>query len=386
MINRELQPPENASIFLLGPRQTGKSTWIREHFREKTWYIDLLRSENHLRYARDPAQLRLEAEYRIRQEGIETICIDEVQRIPELLNEVHSLMSDTSCRFILSGSSARKLRRGGTNLLAGRALVRYLFPLNWKELSGSRSLEQLLRFGSLPTTIDKSDEENADFLRAYSDTYLREEIQAEGLARNIGGFARFLDVAAQLSGEIINYSATAREAGLPIRTVQGYYDILVDTLVGTRLEAWRTSARKRLSAHAKFYLFDVGVTNALNRNLNSAPDDRLMGRLFEQFLVLETERRLSYERTDARMFYWRTNYGAEVDLILELRDKPLAAIEMKWTRKPGSTHLSGLRSFIQEHPGTPAYLVCRTERPFLLDGVTVLPWADYLRELESWLH
>lgn len=236
--------------------------------------------------------------------------------LPDLLNEVHLLIEKHRCHFILSGSSARKLRRGGANLLAGRAVERFLFPFVYAEIASSFDLEAALRFGTLPAIHERPQTEQIDILGTYANTYLREEIQQEGLVRNLGGFLRFLDLASAQCGELVNFSAFGRECGLPTRTVQAYYDILEDTLIGCRLEPWTRSARKRLVAHQKFYLFDTGVANAVNRRLTAPPDSALRGRLFEQLMVLETLRMRSYLRSEARLFFWRTNAGAEVDLLI----------------------------------------------------------------------
>lgn len=384
MVEREVRFPREGSFFLYGPRQTGKSTLVRERLAKAAWTVDLLRTEVFLRYSKSPAQFRLDAEYQIDNKGVRTLCIDEVQKIPDLLNEVHSLIEEKKCRFVLTGSSARKLRRGGVNLLGGRASELRLFPFTVKELGEAFDLESALQHGTLPQVWGRPADERNERLAAYVGVYLQEEIKAEGLSRNIGGFSRFLDMAAQQNGELVNFSAIARECALPIRTVQSYYEILEDTLLGMKLPAWRHTIRKQLSAHPKFYLFDTGVTNAINGMLAGDLDGRLKGRLFEQFIVLETHRRLSYARSETRLYYWRTNHGAEVDLILEKRGKVLAAIEIKYSETIATPALTGLKSFQDENPGAPLYVVCRSGQPFKLGKAIVLPWRDYLEKLEAW--
>ena len=384
MVHREITLPKKGSFFLFGPRQTGKSTLLRERFAEKTWTIDLLRTEVFLRYSKDPSQFRREAEYQLAENGIHVICVDEVQKIPELLNEVHGLMESRKCRFILTGSSARKLRRGGVNLLGGRAGELRLFPFTTAELGESFDLETALYHGTLPPIWGRPSGERKERLKAYVGAYLQEEIKAEGLARNIGGFSRFLDMAAQQSGELVNYSTVARECGLPVRTVQSYYEILEDTLIGMKLPGWRHTIRKQLSSHPKFYLFDTGVTNAINGMVGGELDSRLKGRLFEQFIVLETQRKLSYASSEVRLYYWRTNHGAEVDLVLEKHGKAVAAVEIKYAAQITSSALTGLKSFHAENPKVPLFVVCRAEQPFKLEGATILPWRDFIGHLDAW--
>lgn len=338
-----------------------------------------------MKYSKSPSLFRGEALEKVHKEKIRTICIDEVQRVPVLLNEVQALMAQVSCQFILTGSSARKLKRGGANLLAGRAAVRHLFPLLREEIGGDFRLGEALRFGTLPALLEKDEEEKIDTLSAYANTYLREEIQAEGIVRNLGGFSRFLDLAASQSGELLSFSAVARECQLPTRTVQSYYEILEDTLLGFRLEPWRKSLRKRLVAHPKFYLFDLGVTNAINQRLRGVPDAELRGRLFEQFLVLETYRTLHYCKSESRLFFWQTNHGAEVDLLIERHGKIVAAFEIKASSRISGSHLSGIRAFREQHSKTPCAIVCTTEHPYEMEGVRVLPWERYLEGLSEWL-
>jgi len=385
MVNRIVDLPASRSFFLFGPRQTGKSTLVRSRLDKASWTVDLLESDLFLRYARAPELFRREAENRITRKGVKTIFIDEVQRLPDLLNEVHLLIERHGCRFILSGSSARKLRRGGVNLLAGRAVERQLFPFVHAEIPGTFDLEEALRFGTLPAVHGRPDEEKADILGAYANTYLREEIQQEGLARNLGGFSRFLDVASAQCGELVNFSAFGREAGLPTRTIQSYYDILEDTLVGYRLEPVTRSARRRLVAHPKFYLFDTGVTNAVNRRLGGPPDAALRGRLFEQLIVLESMRMRSYLRSEARLFFWRTSAGAEVDLIVDRRGHPAAAIEIKAKRKIVGADLTGLRAFTDEYPRVPRVVVCEAPEPYELEDVKILPWKAFFQELPKFV-
>lgn len=358
---------------------------IESIWREHVWPIDLLHYEEFLKYSKAPDLFRREAIQKINKEKISTIFVDEIQRVPLILNEVHSLMESVSCQFILSGSSARKLKRGGANLLAGRAIQRFLFPFIYQEIHDEFDLEDCLRFGSLPAIYKKTEREKIDILTAYTETYLKEEIQAEGLVRNLGGFSRFLEIASAQSGELVDFTALGREAQLTARTVQSYYEILEETLIGLRLPPWKKSVRKRLTAHPKFYFFDTGVTNSLNRRLLAPPDPLLRGRLFEQWVILETHRLLSYKQSEARLFYWRTNTGAEVDLLIEKHGKIVAAFEIKASRSVNRADLSGLRSFSEDYSRTKFFAISNVPNAYEIDAVLVLPWQEYLESLEQFL-
>jgi predicted AAA+ superfamily ATPase len=381
MIHRIAQLPEKRSFFLFGPRQTGKSSLIQSRFGERSWTVNLLHSEEYSRYAKFPGQYRLDVAEKLRT-GISCCILDEVQRIPDLLNEVHALIGQhPGCQFIMLGSSARKLKRGGANMLGGRAAQRFLHPFTRQELGESFHLDDALRFGTLPPLLDLSATDKQDTLRSYSETYLREEIQMEGLVRNLGGFYRFLEVAGSASGEILNFSNVARESQLPVRTVQSYYEILEDTLIGFRLLPWIKSERKRMVAHPKFHFFDTGVTNAINRRLTSAPDPRLYGRLFEQFLILEFFRHIQYSQSENRIFFWRTNTGAEVDLLLERHGVLIGAFEFKSAQETGGSDFSGLRAFRADNPDVPLTVVYNGTHPYSTDGIRVIPWQRFLEEV-----
>lgn len=384
MIARIAELPDNRSFFLFGPRQTGKSSLIRSRFGDDAWTVNLLHGEEYSRYAKHPAQYRLDAEEKIRAGDTRRFVLDEVQRIPELLNEVHALMECHPDRqFILLGSSARKLKRGGANLLAGRAVQRLLFPFTLAELGEHFNLDDALRFGTLPPLFGLNDAEKQDILKAYTETYLREEVQMEGFVRNLGGFYRFLEMAASASGELLNFSNIARECHLPVRTVQSYYEILEDTLIGFRLQPWLKSERKRLVAHPKFYFFDTGVTNAVNRRLAAPPDPRLTGRLFEQFIILELYRYLHYDRSETRIFFWKTNTGAEVDLILERHGELIGAYEIKSATEVSGNDFSGLRAFRNDNPAVPLAVVYRGTQAYRTDDIRVIPWRTFLDEVRQ---
>ena len=338
----------------------------------------MLLSDLFLRYSKYPDVFRREAIKKISEEKITTVFLDEIQRVPMLLNEVHYLMQQYDCQFILTGSSARKLKRGGANLLAGRAVQHRLFPFVFLEIESQFEIDDVLLFGTLPAIFGRSPKEKKDILTTYVHTYLKEEIKSEGIVRNLGGFSRFLDIAASQFGELVNFSNIARECQLPVRSVQSYYEILEDTLIGFRLEPWRKSIRRRLSAHPKFYLFDNGVTNALNRHLSEPPDPFTKGRLFEQWIILETIYSLHYRSSEVQPFFWRTNHGAEVDLMLVKHNKIIAAIEIKLTPIITNAHLTGLRSFREDNQDVPCYVVCSTVEPYELERIKIISWREYI--------
>ncbi|MBI5400317.1 ATP-binding protein [Candidatus Saganbacteria bacterium] len=385
MIKRWLKLPKKTSFFLFGPRQTGKSTLIAETLKSDFWSINLLLNEAFSKYSKYPELFRKEAIKKIENEQTRTIFVDEIQRVPALLNEIQFLMDQKKIQFILTGSSARKLKKGGANLLGGRAVERFLFPFIYFEIEQNFELEDILRFGSLPSVYGKNEQEKTDLLKAYTDTYLREEIQAEGIVRNLGGFSRFLDIVASQFGELVSFSNIGRECQLPNRTIQSYYEILEDTLIGFRLDPWRKSLRKRLSGHPKFYLFDLGVTNAVNRHLGDPPDNILRGRLFEQFIVAETYRLLKYFQSEARIFYWRTNTGAEIDLVIEKQGELRAAFEIKAKKEIGGNDFSGFRSFCADNPNVPCFFVCEVDEPYREGTIEILPWAKFLKLLPDFL-
>lgn len=382
MITRCLKLPTDRSFFLFGPRQTGKTTLINSVFGSDTYRVNLLLSDQFFKYSKNPALLRMEVLEK--EKSIKHVFIDEIQRVPQLLNEVQYLVDNTSLHFILSGSSARKLKRGYANLLGGRAVQRFLTPFLWSEVSADARLPHLLRFGSLPPVfLAETDTEKTDILKAYVDIYLREEIQAEGIVRQIGAFSRFLDMAASQFGEIVNYSMMARECQQAVMTVKSYYEILADTLIGFRLEPWRKSIRKRLAGHPKFYLFDNGVTNIINRYEHEITDPYLLGRLFEQFVVVETIKWIMSSQKMIRLYYWRTNTGAEVDLLLEQEGKLTGAYEIKWSKTITAAQLTGLKSFQQDYPDVPCHVVCNTDEPYRIGSILVMNWKQFLQNLTA---
>lgn len=380
MIERSIRLSARGRWFLFGPRQTGKSTLVQGLLGPKDLYFNLLPRRDFLNYAKDPGRFREEVLQHSRKHAKFTCAVDEIQRIPPLLDEVHDLIERLKIRFILTGSSARKLRRGGANLLAGRAYSLHLFPLTFEELGERFSLERALRIGLLPALWDPGrSEDEREFLRSYAETYLKEEIQEEGIVRRVGPFTRFLDIAAANDGLIVNYSTVARDCGVSVKTVQEYYAILEDTFIAAKLEPWARSARKRMVAHPKYYFFDPGVTNALCHMLGPALNPIERGRRFEQLVILQAMALIEYGRLDLKLSFWRTHTGGEVDLILSRGGKIVAAAEIKSTDRISSADCSGLRSFVGEHPKVPAYVLGPELRPReVAPGITAMGWREFL--------
>ena len=379
---REIAPPRKKSWFLFGPRQTGKSTYVRSLLTENDLYIDLLPQREFLGYANEPGRIREEILAHSRTHVGFVCAIDEIQKIPRLLDEVHELIESRRIRFILTGSSARKLRRSNANLLAGRAYTYRLFSLTRAELGADFDLERALLVGCLPTLWASTDEEPREFLRSYTESYLREEIAQEGLTRNIAPFSRFLDTAAATDGETVNFSNVARECGVSVKTAQQYYEILEDTFLAFRLPPWRKSARKRLVAHPRYYFFDTGVTNSLAHTLGRKLNSAVRGRRFEQLVITQILAAIEYRRLDHQLFYWRTNTGAEVDLLICRGQSILAAIEIKSSRQLGKEPLDGLRSFRSENPHVPTYVLGAGVRERLLgDMATVMSWDRFIEQV-----
>jgi predicted AAA+ superfamily ATPase len=312
------------------------------------------------------------------------VVIDEVQKVPKLLDVVHSLIESDGTRFALTGSSARKLKRGAVNLLAGRAFVYHLFPFTTGELSASFDLDMALAFGSLPGLLDlHSPDEKADFLRAYALTYLKEEVWGEHLVRNLDPFRAFIEIAAQCNGELINFSRIARDVGVDTKTVQSYFQILEDTLVGYTLEPYHRSVRKRQSQAPRFYLFDTGVCRALSRTLNVPlhPGTYAYGRAFEHFVIIEALRRNDYLKTDFRFSYLRTKDGAEVDLVIERPGQSTVLVEIKSSTRVDTSDLRHLTAFAQDMPESAAVCLSRESVPRLANGIRILPWEQGLEEI-----
>lgn len=374
MYPRRLDLPHK-SFFLFGPRGTGKSVWLEQRLGHADLKIDLLKSGEYLRYRRDPSLLAQE----VAALGNRPVwvVIDEVQKLPELLDEVQALLFDDryDCRFALSGSSARKLKRSEANMLAGRALLKRMFPLSLLELGEDFRLQGALRFGQLPLSVTSATRaEKIDFLDAYVETYLKEEIQQEALVRNLDGFYRFLAVAGLMNGQVLNIANIARDVGVARSTVQGYFGILEDTLLGWRLPAYRNRAKVKEVAHPKFYLFDCGVQRALAGLHRDQPSAAETGVLFETFILNEFRALNAWRSHGGQFFYWRTESGNEVDLVWK-RGKQAVGFEIKSSVAWKAGFHKGLNALMQSGDIQHAYGVYRGSRILKAGDVTVLPYA-----------
>ncbi len=309
------------------------------------------------------------------------VIIDEVQRAPQLLDLVHKLIKEKQFKFALTGSSARKLKRGAANLLAGRAFVYNLFPLTVTELQSRFSLDEALMFGTLPEVF--SFEKNSDktkFLKAYAETYLKEEIITEQIVRNLPPFRRFLDIAAQMNTSVINYSNIAKDIHSDPKTVRGYYEILEDTLLGIKLPAYHTSIRKQQKKASKFYLFDTGIVRALAGQVDYdlVPRSFEYGQLFESFVVSELHRRLSYKDKQFKLSYLRVNDDLEIDLILERGKHPPTLIEIKSANKVDERHVKGLLTLGSDFKSSKKYLISKDADKKCFMDVLAYPWIEAL--------
>jgi len=361
----------NNAAFLWGPRKVGKTTLLHKQLEHAKFY-DLLDTELKGRLLVRPSLLREE----ILAESPKVAVIDEIQKVPSLLDEVHWCLENTRTKFVLCGSSARKLKRGAANLLGGRAWRFELFPLTTAEL-GECDLLRALNHGLIPRHYGDAKPERS--LRSYVADYLEQEIHAEALTRNIPAFARCLDAVALTHGQLLNYANVARDCGVSPKTVREYYQILEDTLVGHALEPWRKSRDRRLIETAKFYLFDTGVARALAGMRRIEQGSEELGRAFEHFLIEEVRAYMSYSEKHLPLAYWRTSTGLEVDLIVGDLD---LAIELKAVRQADERHVKGLRALIEDQKVKSALIVSLDPSPRRLPGgITVLPWQVFCKRL-----
>lgn len=366
-----IQDIENESVFLWGARQTGKSTLLKSNF-PNARYIDLLKSDDFERFSRRPALLREELDAVIENQ---LIIIDEIQKIPQLLDEVHWLIVNRDYRFILSGSSARKLKRSGANLLGGRAISNKLFPLVSAEIADF-NLIRAVNNGMLPRhyTIENAQKR----LQAYIGDYLQEEIRAEALIRNLTSFTRFLEVAALTSGEMVNYLNIATDCGVSAPTIKEYFSILEETMIGYMIPAFTEKTKRRIVQAPRFYYFDVGIVNYLLKRKSLQPGSTDFGKAFEHLIIQEIIAYLSYSENDNQLSYWRTSSGFEVDAVI---GKAKVAIEIKSSKEVQSKHIKGLKIFKDEFPEARLIIVSLDINPRLMNGVEVLPAELFLKKL-----
>jgi len=366
-IDKEL----DGSIFLFGARQTGKTTALRQQFQNEI-FIDLLDSSMKLRFQRQPSLL-----YEMLSDKPEgtLVIIDEIPEVPELLNEVHRLIAEKQIIFILSGSSARKLKRKGHNTLGGRAIPVYFHPLVSQEIPDF-DLDRAVSYGMIPSHYLATNPMRR--LSAYIDVYLKEEIKEESLVRNLGTFQRFLEVAAISDGEIINLQNIAQECGVSATTVASYFDILEDTLTGYRLPAYTKTVHRRLVQAPRFYYFDVGVANHLLHRKKLVRGTTDYGHAFEHLVVQEMMAYMHYTHQEEKLSYWRTYNGAEVDIIV---GDARVAIEIKSAEEVKPRHLKGLRTFGEEHPESRCLMVSLDKINRRIGAVECIYVLDFFKML-----
>ena len=359
------------SLFLWGARQTGKSTLLKALF-PKSLYFDLLLSDVFERLQRNPSLLR---ETIIGTDPPGPVIIDEIQRIPALLNEVHWLITNKNVQFILSGSSPRKILRSGANLLGGRALRYELYPLVYKEIPDF-DLMRALNHGLLPRHYLSKNPEK--LISAYIGSYLRDEIMAEAKIRNISSFSRFLEAAAFSNGEIVNYTNIAAECGVSAPTIKEYFQILEDTLTGRFLPSYQKKPKRRVIRAPKFYYFDIGMANYLLKRKSIEPGNETFGKAFEHFIYHEIYAHSTYSGLNYQLSYWRTASQIEIDFVLGDHQ---VAIEVKATQLANPRHLKGLKSFAEEYNVQKLLLVSNDPLPRQIGNILIMPWKIFLDKL-----
>jgi predicted AAA+ superfamily ATPase len=358
------------SHFLFGPRGVGKSSLIKKTLLNAV-VIDLLKDDLYSRLLRRPSLL----EELLPADNATLVVIDEIQKIPSLLDEVHRIIEERKIRFLLTGSSARKLKHGGANLLGGRAWEMNMLPLTTQELGTQFDLLRYLSYGGLPA-IYFSDYPHEELVN-YTKLYLREEIQAEGLVRKFDHFVRFLDFVALTNGEELNYDSLGSDAGVPPRTVASYFELLEDTLVGFSVHPYKLSKKRKAISRSKFFLFDVGVVGSLTKRGTLFHESELLGKAIEHFIGMELRACISYQQLDLPLTYWRTTSKHEVDFIVG----DLLAVEVKATEKVSEKHLRGLYALQEESQIKKLVLVSRDPVRRTVDGIEIIPWRQFCTEL-----
>ena len=362
---------EQESVFFWGARQTGKSTLLKQLFPKALWF-DLLLSNEYERLSKKPELLR---ETILANLGTSPVIIDEIQRIPALLNEVHWLISNHNVRFIMSGSSPRRILRSDANLLGGRALRYELYPLISKEIPDF-DLMRALNHGLLPRHYDATNP--SKLISAYVGSYLRDEIVAEARVRNVATFSHFLEAAALTNGEMVNYSNIASDCGVSVPTIKEYFQILEDTLIGRYLPSFQKRPKRRVIMAPKFYMFDVGITNYLLNRSKIEKGSELFGKAFEHFIYQEIYAHSRYSDINYPIYYWRTASQLEIDFVLGDHE---VAIEVKATEQANSRHLKGLKAFAEEYEVKKLILISNDPLPRLVDNILILPWKIFLDRL-----
>jgi len=383
MFKRILKLPSDRSFFLFGARNTGKSTLIEQQFPEEQCFsLDLLNTDLEAQFLQHPEDF-FDIVNGLPKE-ITHVVVDEVQKVPKLLDVVHRLLKKKTKCFVLTGSSARKLKKGGANLLAGRAFVYHLFPLTFLELEDTFDLDLALKWGTLPEVMNFStDQDRSELLMAYAHTYLKEEIWEEQFIKSLAPFRKFLEVAAQCNGKIMNFSKIANEVGVDDKTVKSYFNILEDTHVGFYLEAHHNSLRKQLSSKPKFYFFDTGITRALARQLDVPlrPSTHAYGNTFEHYIITECIRLASYKRLQFKFSYIRTPSDVEVDLVIERPGKTTIFIEIKSTDRIQSEMLTNFKKITKNIKNSEVLCLSRDPYRKQFDHTLALPWQDGLKQI-----
>jgi predicted AAA+ superfamily ATPase len=370
-----IELPKGQSAFLWGPRKTGKTTFLRAAFPNSLTY-DLLQTDLFIEFTKRPFLLREQLLAAEPRQLKDPIIMDEVQKIPQLLDEVHWLIENKGLRFILCGSSARKLKRGKANLLGGRAWRYEMHPFVSVEIENFHLLKGLNR-GLIP--LHYLQEEYGKSLQAYVQDYLKEEVFDEGLTRNMPAFSRFFDAMGYSHGELTNYANIARECGVDAKTVKEYYQILVDTLLGILIEPYKKRQERQVIVKAgKFYLFDVGIAGAITKRHIAEERGEQFGKAFEHFILMEIVAHRAYRELHYPVHFWRTKTGLEVDFVLGGGE---VAIEVKGTQRLDSAGLRSLKAFIQEYRPRKALVVCNERSARVHEGIHIIPWREFLRML-----
>lgn len=377
MYSRIIKHPKDKSFFLFGPRGTGKTTWLKANFKSAI-YLDLLDAELFNDLLARPDRLK-----KIIPPGFrDWVILDEVQRVPLLLHEVHRLIEDSHFKFILTGSSARKLKQKEINLLAGRALTYHMYPLTALELKSDFNIQHSLKWGHLPSTFSEADPKK--YLESYISTYLREEIQNEGLTRNLGAFSRFLETASFSQGAVLNISSVAQDSGINRKVVENYFSILEDLMIAHRVPIFTKKAKRKIIAHPKFYFFDAGVYRAIRPKGPYDLPEETDGAAIETLIFQELRAINSYLDLGYEIFYWRTVDQVEVDLIM-YGENGLKAIEIKRTSKLNQRDFHGLKSFSKDYPMAKCYLLYGGDRKLFENNIEVIPIEEFLKNIDSYL-
>ncbi len=377
MFNRliKIAPESQHSVFIFGPRGTGKTSWLKKHFSDAL-YFDLLNDDTYTEFSARPTRLneRIPSDY----DG--WVILDEVQKVPAILNEVHRLIESRGLRFILTGSSARKLKQQGVNLLAGRALTYHMHPLTALELGDVFDLNRALQFGHLPLAV--TSKEAKKYLSSYVATYLREDVLQEGLTRNIALFTRFLETASFSQGEVLSYTTIGREIASNRHTVSNFFNILEDLLISYRLPVFTKRAKRDLVASPKFYYFDVGVYRTVRPTGPLDTSSEIDGAALETLFLQEVRAYNDYFDLGYSIYYWRTRDKKEVDFVL-YGEQGFLAFEIKRKARIDSKDLKGLKAFAQDYPEAKLYLLYGGQEHYFEGDIEVIPFAEAVKGMVS---